>query len=136
MSSTKLKLLSFLMIKKEKTTLVEKLAQVVVHGMQEKKAHDITLLDLRNIGSSVSDFFVVCHANSPLQVDAIAKSVEEEVFKAFSQEPWRKEGLTQGEWVVLDYVDVVVHIFIAEKRDYYGIEDLWADAELIDIKSA
>lgn len=124
------------MIKKEKTTLVEKLAQVVVHGMQEKKAHDITLLDLRNIGSSVSDFFVVCHANSPLQVDAIAKSVEEEVFKAFSQEPWRKEGLTQGEWVVLDYVDVVVHIFIAEKRDYYGIEDLWADAELIDIKSA
>lgn len=124
------------MIKKEKTTLVEKLAQVVVHGMQEKKAHDITLLDLRNIGSSVSDFFVVCHANSPLQVDAIAKSVEEEVFKAFSQEPWRKEGLTQGEWVVLDYVDVVVHIFIAEKRDYYGIEDLWADAELIDIKCA
>lgn len=124
------------MIKKEKTTLVEKLAQVVVHGMQEKKAHDITLLDLRNIGSSVSDFFVVCHANSPLQVDAIAKSVEEEVFKAFSQESWRKEGLTQGEWVVLDYVDVVVHIFIAEKRDYYGIEDLWADAELIDIKCA
>src|SRR3546814_10823421 len=95
--------------------------------MQEKKGNEIVRLDLRDIGGSVSDYFVICHADSSTQVNALAKSVEEEVYKALQQEPWRKEGMEHGEWILLDFVDVVVHIFKTDKRSYYGIEYLWGD---------
>jgi ribosome-associated protein len=113
-----------------------RLSEVVIHGLQEKKGNEIVRLDLRNIRSSVSDYFVICHADSSTQVSALARSVEEEVFKALNQEPWRKEGLEHGEWVLLDFVDVVVHIFKTDKRSHYGIEDLWGDAELEYYQSA
>jgi len=112
------------------------ISELVIHGIQEKKGNEIVRLDLRNIHSSVADYFVVCHAESSTQVAAIANSVEEEVFKAFKQEPWRKEGLQQGEWIILDYVDVVVHIFKTDKRQFYGIEELWGDAEMQHYQSA
>ncbi|MGK6350729.1 ribosome silencing factor [Parapedobacter sp. DT-150] len=124
------------MIKNKKSAMSARLSEVVVHGMQEKKGNEIVRLDLRNIHSSVSDYFVICHADSSTQVNALAKSVEEEVFKALHQEPWRKEGLEHGEWVLLDFVDVVVHIFKTDKRKHYGIEDLWGDAELEYYQSA
>ncbi|MFN5706105.1 MAG: ribosome silencing factor [bacterium] len=108
----------------------KKIAEVIIHGIQEKKGKDIVSLDLRNISSSVSDFFVVCHADSSTQVKAIADSVEDEMYKAFKEEPWHKEGFQNSEWILLDFVSVVVHIFRTEKRDYYGVEDLWGDAEL------
>jgi ribosome-associated protein len=108
----------------------------VVHGIQEKKGNEIVRLDLRNIHSSVADFFVICHAESSTQIRAIADSVEEEVYKATGQEPSRKEGLTNAEWVILDYSDVVVHIFKTDKRAFYGIEDLWGDAEVKFYQSA
>ena len=108
----------------------------VVHGIQEKKGNEIVRLDLRNIHSSVADFFVICHAESSTQIRAIADSVEEEVYKATGQEPSRKEGLTHAEWVILDYSDVVVHIFKTDKRAFYGIEDLWGDAEVKFYQSA
>lgn len=109
----------------------KKIAEVIIHGIQEKKGKDIVSLDLRNISSSVSDFFVVCHADSTTQVKAIADSVEDEMYKAFNEEPWHKEGFQNSEWILLDYVSVVVHIFRTEKRDFYGVEDLWGDAELM-----
>lgn len=109
----------------------KKIAEVIIHGIQEKKGKDIVSLDLRNISSSVSDFFVVCHADSTTQVKAIADSVEDEMYKAFKEEPWHKEGFQNSEWILLDYVSVVVHIFRTEKRDFYGVEDLWGDAELM-----
>lgn len=112
------------------------ISEVVIHGIQEKKGNDIVRLDLRNIHSSVADYFVICHAESSTQVKAIANSVEEEVFKALGQEPYRKEGLQYAEWILLDYVDVVVHIFKTDKREYYGIEDLWGDAEIKFYQSA
>lgn len=112
------------------------ISEVVIHGIQEKKGNDIVRLDLRNIHSSVADYFVVCHAESYTQVKAIANSVEEEVFKALGQEPYRKEGLQHAEWILLDYIDVVVHIFKTDKREYYGIEDLWGDAEIKFYQSA
>lgn len=112
------------------------ISEFVVHGIQEKKGNEIVRLDLRNIHSSVADYFVVCHAESSTQLKAIAQSVEEEVFKALKLEPWRKEGLQQADWIILDYVDVVVHIFKTDKREYYGIEDLWGDAEMQSYKSA
>jgi ribosome-associated protein len=112
------------------------ISELAIFGIQEKKGNDIVRLDLRNIFSSVSDYFVICHADSTTQVKAIANSVEDEIFKATQQEPWRKEGLEYGEWILLDYVDVVVHIFRTDKREYYGVEDLWGDAEIKFYKSA
>ncbi len=112
------------------------ISELAIFGIQEKKGNDIVRLDLRNIFSSVSDYFVICHADSTTQVKAIANSVEEEVFKATQQEPWRKEGLEYGEWILLDYIDVVVHIFRTDKREFYGVEDLWGDAEIKFYKSA
>jgi ribosome-associated protein len=112
------------------------LSDVVVHGIQEKKGNEIVRLDLRNIHSSVADYFVVCHAESSTQIKAIANSVEEEVFKATGQEPTRKEGLQHAEWIILDYIDVIVHIFKTDKRAFYGIEDLWGDAEFKYYQSA
>src|SRR5690606_24801732 len=118
------------MVKTKKTNPSAYLSEIVIHGMQEKKGNEIVRLDLRNIHSSVSDYFVICHADSSTQVNALAKSVEDEVYKALHQEPWRKEGLEHGEWILLDFVDVVVHIFKTDKRKHYGIEELWGDAEL------
>ena len=112
------------------------ISELAIHGVQEKKGNDIVRLDLRNLNSSVTDYFVVCHADSTTQVKAIANSVEDEIYKATQQEPWRKEGLEYGEWILLDYVNVVVHIFRTDKREYYGVEDLWGDAEIKSYKSA
>jgi len=112
------------------------ISELAIHGIQEKKGNEIVRLDLRNIFSSVSDYFVICHADSSTQVKAIADSVEDEIFKATKQIPWRKEGLEYGEWIVLDYIDVVVHIFRTDKREFYGVEDLWGDAEIKYYKSA
>jgi len=124
------------MIKNKTTTQSTNISEVIVQGIQEKKGNDIVRLDLRNIHSSVADYFVVTHAESSTQVKAIANSVEEEVFKALGIEPFRKEGLQNAEWILLDYFDVVVHIFKTDKREFYGIEDLWGDAEMKYYQSA
>src|SRR3546814_8651280 len=86
------------------------ISEIVIHGMQEKKGNEIVRLDLRNINSSVSDYFVICHADSSTQLRALAQSVEDEVYKITKQHPWCKEGYEHGEWILLDYVNVVVHI--------------------------
>jgi len=124
------------MVKGKKVKESTHLSEIIIHGIQEKKGNEIVRLDLQNVHSSVSDYFVICHAESTTQVRAIAKSVEEEVYKAIKQDPWRKEGLDHAEWVLLDYIDVVVHIFKTDKRQFYAIEDLWGDAELKYFQSA
>lgn len=124
------------MVKNKITLESTSISEIIIHGIQEKKGNDIVRLDLRNLHSSVADYFVVCHADSTTQVKAIAASVEEEVYKALKQDPKRKEGLQHGEWILLDYIDVIVHIFKTEKREFYGIEDLWGDAEVQFYKSA
>ena len=112
------------------------ISELAIHGIQEKKGNDIVRLDLKNINSSVSDYFVICHADSATQVKAIANSIEDEIYKAIQQEPWRKEGLEYGEWILLDYVNVVIHVFRTDKREFYGVEELWGDAEIKSYKSA
>jgi ribosome-associated protein len=124
------------MVKKKLVNLSTYLSEIAVHGMQEKKGHDIVRLDLRNLNSSVSDYFIVCNADSSTQVKAIADSVEDEIYKNTQSTPWRKEGLENAEWIILDYFDVVIHIFKTEKRDFYGIEDLWGDAQTTTYQSA
>jgi len=124
------------MIKKKIVNLSTYLSEIAVHGIQEKKGNDIVRLDLRNLNSSVSDYFIICNADSSTQVKAIADSVEDEIYKNTQTNPWRKEGLENAEWIILDYFDIVVHIFKTDKRDFYGIEDLWGDAQTTSYQSA
>lgn len=111
------------------------LAELVVRGMQEKKASEIVVIDLKSLKNAVSDYFVISSASSDSQLDAIARSVEEEVFKITKQNPWQSEGRTNGEWILLDYVDVVVHIFLKDKREFYALEELWGDADIRRVAS-
>ncbi len=106
------------------------LAELVVKGMQERKASDICVIDLKSLQNAVSDYFVISSANSDTQLDAIARAVEEEVFKITNQNPWQSEGRVHKEWILLDYVDVVVHIFLKDKRSFYALEELWGDAPI------
>jgi ribosome-associated protein len=104
--------------------------EAVVYGIQEVKGRDIVHLDLREVPNTVCDHFVICHGDSDTQVAAIAGSVEKFGPHKAGEKPWHIEGLESKVWVVLDYVDVVVHIFHKSKRDYYGLEQLWSDAIL------
>ncbi len=97
------------------------LVDLIVKGMQEKKANAITIIDLKNVKSAVADYFVLCSANTDTQVDAIRTSIEEEVWKASGEDVWRKEGLQNREWVLLDYADVVAHVFRTDRREFYGL---------------
>lgn len=108
----------------------EKLADVIVSAIHEKKGHEINLLDLRSLNNSLCDFFVICHGTSTTQVDAIAEFVSELTMKTLNDKPKRIEGRTQSEWVLIDYVDVIVHVFLEEKRKHYALEELWADAKI------
>ncbi|NTW23272.1 MAG: ribosome silencing factor [Lentimicrobium sp.] len=108
----------------------EMLASIVAQGMFEKLGEEVVQIDLRKIKNSVADFFVICHGKSRAQVEAIADSVQMEVKKAVGINVWKKEGFENAEWVLLDYFDVVVHIFQEGNRKFYKLEDLWADADL------
>lgn len=117
-----------------KSTLVRQdsdtLADLVVRGMQEKKASDIVVLNLKELKNAVADYFIICSANSDTQIEAVARSVEEEIEKVTGESPWQTEGRTNREWVLLDYVDVVVHVFLRDRRKFYALEELWGDANI------
>lgn len=108
--------------------LARKLAKLAL----TKKATDIKILDLRKI-TTITDFFVICSGSSDPQVKAIADNVIDGS-KKFGEKPWHKEGFTHRNWVLLDYVNVVVHVFLPETRSFYGLEKLWGDAEITEIK--
>lgn len=110
------------------------LADAVVRGIQEVKGKEIRIIDLRNIQNAVTDFFVICHGTSDTQVEAIAREVEKLVHKELHDEPVHREGLDKCEWVLLDYFDVVVHIFKEDARHFYNLEKLWADADVKEIE--
>lgn len=116
------------MAKRKKSETSEMLADIIVKGMQEKQGIDIVKLNLSGIPNSITDYFVICHGSSRSQVDALADSVMAETKKAIGVFPVHKEGFENCEWILLDYFDVVVHIFQGEKREFYQLEKLWADA--------
>ncbi|WP_247231303.1 ribosome silencing factor [Telluribacter sp. SYSU D00476] len=122
--------------RKNKEVSSQELCQLVAKGMMEKKAQEIAILDLRNVKNAVADYFVICSGNSDTQIDAIADSVEEEVYKTSGIDPWHKEGKTNREWILIDYVDVVAHVFKKDRRKYYDLEELWGDAELTIIEES
>jgi ribosome-associated protein len=104
------------------------LVDSIVKGIQEVKGKDIVHLDLRDVPNTVSDHFIICHGDSATQVDAIQRSVEKFAKEKADDKPWHTEGTNNSEWVLMDFVDVVVHIFHRDKRSYYALEDLWGDA--------
>jgi ribosome-associated protein len=110
------------------------LADVAVRGLQDRKGMDIVVLNLKELKNAVADYFIICSASSDTQLDALARSVEEEVEKVTGQAPWQSEGRTNREWILLDYVDVVVHVFLRDRRQFYALEELWGDAEITHIE--
>jgi ribosome-associated protein len=122
------------MAKKKKDASSEKLCEIIVKGMQEKKATDIVVMDLRKLKNAVADFFVACSGNSDKQLDAITQSIDEQVFKALKENPRHVEGKNNKEWMLLDYFDVVAHVFRNDRRKFYSLEKLWGDAEILEIE--
>lgn len=113
----------------------KKLADTIIGGMQDSKAKHIVSMDLSGIHNSVCKYFIICHGTSRTQVESIADQVEENVRKSLKEKPWHREGFENAEWILLDYVDVVAHIFQPQTRSFYQLEKLWADAEITEIAS-
>lgn len=105
-----------------------KIFKTIIQAIQEKKAENIISLDLRKIPEAVADFFVICEASSTTQVKAIADSIEEGVRKNCDELPYKHEGRQSLQWVLIDYVNVVVHVMLPENRRFYKLEDMWSDA--------
>jgi ribosome-associated protein len=121
------------MNKKHRVLDSQLLCNTIVSGMQENNAQGITVLDLRKIKGAVTDFFVICSGESSTQVEGIADSVRRFTSKALKEKPWHVEGKRNAQWILLDYINVVAHIFYKDVRKFYDLEDLWADAERTDI---
>ena len=109
---------------------LQQLVKSIILGIQEKKGSNIVVADLQKIEGSICKFFVVCQGNSPQQVEAIATSVGDYLRENEGEKPVNVVGLTNAQWVAMDYVDVMVHIFLPDEREYYDLENLWQDAEL------
>ena len=108
----------------------DELIALILHGIEEVKGLDINLLDLREIENTVCDYFIICNGTSNTHVNAIVNSIQKSVSKASKDKPWHVEGRENGEWVLLDYINVVVHVFQPQAREFYDIEGLWGDAKM------
>ncbi len=109
-----------------------KLFKAIIHAIQEKKGERIVSLDLKKIPEAVTDFFIICEANNPIQLKAIADFVEEEVKKKCGENPYKHEGRQGEQWILIDYVNVVVHVMLAETRKFYKLEEMWNDGPVME----
>jgi ribosome-associated protein len=107
----------------------------IIKGIEEVKGNDIDILDLRELENTVCDYFVICNGNSNTQVNAIVNSVQKVVSKELKDKPWHVEGSDNADWVLMDYVHIVVHVFQKHIREYYNIESLWGDAKITTIEN-
>ncbi|MEP3208561.1 MAG: ribosome silencing factor [Maribacter sp.] len=114
----------------------DELIALILQGIEDVKGHDIVLLDLREIENTVCDYFIICNGTSNTQVNAIVGSIQKTVSKAIKDKPWHIEGQDNSEWVLMDYVNVVVHVFQKQIREFYDIEGLWGDAKFTEIESS
>lgn len=113
----------------------DELLALIIDGIENVKGENITIMDLRHIDSRSADYYIICDGNSNTQVNAIAGSIQRTVSKQTSDKPWHVEGTELSNWVLMDYVNVVVHIFQRETREFYNLEDLWGDALITNIKT-
>jgi ribosome-associated protein len=114
---------------KQTTSLLD----AIVEGMQDRKAKNITILDISKLENRVTDYFVICDADSKTHVKSIADSVEDMVIKLTHEKPYHTEGQQNSEWILIDYINIVAHVFLRETREFYNIEGLWGDAEITTI---
>jgi ribosome-associated protein len=122
------------MTKKSELASAKILSKYIVKGIQEKKGQDIVILNLESVNNAIADYFVICTGASDTQIDAIADSIEKKVVQNAEEAPWHREGFQNKEWILLDYVNVVVHIFKEQVRSYYGLEELWGDAQITAVE--
>lgn len=111
----------------------EQLIKTITEAMLERKARDIVQLDVREV-TTLANYFIICHGTSETQIAAIANHVDDQTRTVCGEKPWRREGLEGRKWIVLDYVDVVVHVFSEEYREYYDLEKMWSDAVRTEIR--
>jgi ribosome-associated protein len=114
----------------------DELIALILHGIEEVKGLDINILDLREIDNTVCDYFVLCNGTSNTHVNAIVNSIQKTVSKAIHDKPWHVEGSENAEWVLMDYVNVVIHVFQKHAREFYDIEGLWGDAKVTLVESS
>lgn len=119
----------------KKNTNIDETLSLIIQGIEDVKGSNITLFDLRKIDTAVCDYFVFCNGNSNTQVNAIVNSIQKVVSKETHDKPWHVEGTENGEWVLMDYVNIVVHVFQKHIGEYYNIEDLWGDAQITHIET-
>jgi ribosome-associated protein len=117
-------------------TNADQLITTIIGGIEEVKGKEITILDLREIENTVCDYFIVCEGTSNTQVNAIVSSIQKQVSKTLKDKPWHIEGTDNAEWILMDYVNVVVHVFQKHIREYYDIESLWGDAKTTQIETS
>lgn len=115
---------------------VDALLSHIIEGIEALKGQDISILDLREIDNTVCDYFVVCNGTSNTHVNAIVNSIQKLVSKSLKDKPWHVEGAQNAEWVLMDYVHVVVHVFQKHIRTHYDLENLWGDAKITLLQSA
>ena len=118
-----------------KQVSADQLITAILSGIEDVKGKDINILDLREIDNTVCDYFIICEGTSNTQVNAIVNSIQKKVSKELKDKPWHIEGSDNAEWVLLDYVNVVVHVFQKHIREYYDIESLWGDAKTTVIET-
>ena len=118
----------------DKNKEVKKTIEAIIEGIQRIKGNNITLIDLNTIQHTECGYFVICHGTSTTQVDAIAHSVEDTVKEFTEENPWHRDGYRNAIWILLDYGDIMVHVFQKEARDFYNLEGLWADAKMTKIE--
>lgn len=109
-------------------TPTEALKEAIVEAMQNRKANEITCMNLKKTMEGVADYFIICHGDSNTQVGAISENIQKEVFEKTGQKPYKTEGERNALWIIVDYVDIVVHVFHRDYRTFYQIEDMWSDA--------
>ena len=114
----------------------DQLITTLISSIEDVKGNDISILDLRDIENTVCDYFIICEGTSNTQVNAISNSVQKKVSKELKENPWHVEGEDNAEWILIDYVNVVVHVFQKHIREYYDIESLWGDAKTTLIETS
>ena len=123
--------LSYFMKEKNQLVNSKKLSNIIAKSMKDKKAKEVSIINLEKIKNSICDYFVICSGNSDIQLDSIAENIEKKVYENTNEKPWKKEGEFNKEWLILDFVNVVAHIFLKEKRYHYNLDKLWGDGNSI-----
>lgn len=128
--------LTLLSVRKKSTltrlTRNSKIFKAIIHAIQEKKGEKIISLDLKKIPEAVTDFFVICEATNNIQLKAIADAIEVEVKKKCGELPYKHEGRQGEQWILIDYVNIVVHVMLPEPRKFYGLEEMWSDGSITE----